>query len=149
MRLCERHPTPMTEQTDLFKPVPRWRPAGFDLERLTSEESTVLSYLKICHVGANRAIKQGELARCCHMEPRTLQQILKHLTETHHVGLASSVAPPYGVYLIETEAEASEYGDQLHGRAMSCLKREAIIRRIRAEELIGQLRLGEIADDWP
>jgi hypothetical protein len=135
----------MNDQLDIFKPAPRWKPAGFDAAKLTSEEEVVLSYLKILHVGARRAIKQLDLAKCCHMDDRKLQMILKHLTETHHIALAASVAPPYGVYLIENEEEARQYGDQLHGRAMSMLRREAIIRRIRADELIGQMRLEEVS----
>lgn len=132
---------PMDPQQNLFDKAPRWRPANFDASKLTSEEDVVLSYLKILHVGAKRAIKQSELARCCHMDDRKLQLILKHLTETHHVGLASSVSPPYGVYLIDNEDEAIEYCKQLHNRALSTLRREAVIKRVTLPALLGQLSL--------
>jgi len=131
----------MNDQTDLFKPPPRWRPVNFDASKLTSEEEVVLAYLKVLHVGANRAIVVRELAKCCHMDARKLREILKHLTETHHVAIASSVEKPFGIFLIDNEEEALDYCKQLHSRALSTLRREAVIKRVTLPALLGQMEL--------
>jgi len=91
------------------------------------------------HVGAARAIKQEEIAQMTGLSDRQVQDVLKHLTETHGLGLAASVRPPYGVYAIDTQRELDDYCGQLHSRALSQLRREAILRRMRPGELAGQI----------
>ncbi len=133
-KLSQKPTTP-----DLFAPSAPWcKPVGFREENLTSEERKVYDVMKF-HVGAALAIKQEEIARITNMTDRQVQDILKHLTERHGLGLAASVRPPYGVYAIDTQRELDDYCGQLHSRALSQLRREAILRRRKPGELAGQV----------
>lgn len=125
-------------QPDMFGP--KWRPHDFDQVKLTFEEGRVLSLLEF-HVGAARAIKVELIARHAEVPEREAREILKHLTEKHGVAIASLVQPPYGVYLVETAEELEDYCEQLKGRALSALRRMAILRRQHLGELLGQIRL--------
>lgn len=121
---------------------PKWRPAGFEEAQLTAPEAAVFRLLKF-HVGAARAIKVELVARYANVPEREAREILKHLTEKHGLAIASLVQPPYGVYLVETAEELEAYCEQLKGRALSALKRMAILKRQHLEDLLGQLRIAE------
>ena len=123
-----------------LQPTPKWRPLTLDETKLTSEEAKVFALLKF-HVGGARALKVEIAAHAAGVSQREIRDILKHLTEKHGLAIASSVEPPYGVYLVETAEELERYCEQLKGRALSALRRMAILRKQHLGELLGQMKL--------
>jgi hypothetical protein len=125
---------------DLFKSAPWWKPPGFDEAKLTSEERKVYDVVRF-HLGRPRAIQADEIAAMADLTTRVVNSVVKSLTEKHALAIGASVAKPYGYYLLDTADELENYCRQLHGRALSQLRRESILRRVHMLELIGQVRM--------
>ena len=123
---------------DLFSP--RWRPEGFDIGKLTSVESAVLSILRY-HIGHARALVVEELAAAVKLEKRKLRDVLKHMSETHDIGICSTPMKPWGIYLVETLEEEEEYLKREMGRALSVLRRISRHKRSHYARLAGQAAL--------
>lgn len=123
---------------DLFSP--RWQPEGFDITRLTPIEGAVLSVLRY-HVGRARAIVEEELAAALKLNDRKLRAILKHMSETHDIGICSTSTRPYGVYLVATIEEEEDYLKRETGRALSILRRISRHKRSHLAALAGQAAL--------
>lgn len=128
----------MIAEEGLFRP--QWMPAGFDAAALPAEEKTLLAILKL-HVGRARAIKVSFLSHLSGAGERGVREMLKHLTEDHGVGIASTTEAPFGVYLIETADELNDYCDNLQSRGLSVLRRAAVLKKLHLPELLGQLAL--------
>lgn len=116
---------------------PKWKPEGFDAAELTTIEGAVLSVLRF-HVGRARAIVVEELARALDVEARKLRDTLKHMSESHDIGICSTPTRPWGIYLVETLEEEEDYLKRETGRALSILKRVARHKRSHVARLAGQ-----------
>ncbi|KKW41014.1 MAG: hypothetical protein UY90_C0065G0004 [Candidatus Peregrinibacteria bacterium GW2011_GWA2_54_9] len=127
----------MTDQLDIFKQPPKWRPEGFDILKLTPVEGAVLSILRY-HVGHARALVVEELAATVKLEKRKLRDVLKHMSETHDIGICSTPTRPWGIYLVETLEEEDEYLKRETGRALSILRRVSRHKRSHVAALAGQ-----------
>ena len=125
-------------QESLFRP--QWMPIGFDESKLPAEEKSLLRILKL-HVGKQRAIKINFLSHLTTVDERGVREMLKHFTEDHGLGIATSVGAPYGVYLIETAEELDQYCANLQARGLSVLRRAAVLRKIHLPKLLGQLAM--------
>lgn len=125
---------------DLFRSAPWWKPVGFREAALTTEERKVYDVVRF-HPGAATAIKQDDIAAMTGLSNRQVQEILKHLTEFHGLLLASSVKPPYGVYIPDSADELLNYTRQLRRRAISQLVRLSKLERTHLDDLLGQLRV--------
>ena len=101
---------------------------------MTPEQTTVWGILQ-GQRGRARAVKQAVLAVACGVSVRTLQQVLKALTEEHHKSIVSSCRPPYGVFVPVTQEEKDEYMAQLKARAVSCFRRLDAISSASAQAL--------------
>lgn len=129
---------PETFQFSLFRPL--WSPVGFDELKLAGEERVVFAIIKF-HIGEARAIKVGILAAHAGRAERTVREALKTLTETYGLAIASSIKPPFGVYLVETAEELRDYMQQLTDRALSMLYRRSVLEKRSLPDLLGQLSL--------
>lgn len=129
----------MTDQLSIFRPL--WAPIDFDETKLAGEEREVFAILKF-HIGEARAIKVGTLAaHLGSVTERSVREVLKSLTESHGLAIASSIKPPFGVYLVETAEEIRDYIKQLTDRALSMLYRRSVLEKKSLPELLGQLSL--------
>jgi len=127
----------MSDQPDMFKQTPKWRPEGLDITKLNSEEGAVLSRLRF-HEGLARAITVEEMSACLSMPDRKVRSVLKHLTEDHRIAIATAGT---GCYLVQTAEELEGYLDNLKKRALSTLHRMAVLKRQHLPELLGQLSM--------
>lgn len=125
-------------QESLFRP--QWMPIGFDESKLPQEEKNLLAILKL-HVGKARAIKVSFLSHFSAIGERGVREMLKHFTEEHGLGIATSIGEPYGVYLIETAEELDEYCANLQARGLSVLRRAAVLKKTHLPALLGQLAM--------
>ena len=106
---------------------------------MTDEERSVMNILR-SHRGRDNAIKAPRLAQAAEITPRQLRSAIGHLIEFHHVRIGSTTKKPYGYFIIETYEDAQEACEQLRHRAMSCLKRMSILKRMTMRELMGQMK---------
>lgn len=104
---------------------------------LTSEERRVWELIP--H-GRARAIKQSLLADAVGLSTRTLQHVLKDLTEVHGLPVASACSKPMGVFIPETEAEVDAFIEQLTSRALSCFRRIKALKVSAAMSLATELQ---------
>jgi hypothetical protein len=111
-----------------------------DGDSLTREEQSVLKVLS-SHAGRKNAIKAPVLAQAAGITPRQLRAVIEHLIEYHHARIGSTTQAPYGYFIIETAEDAEHACEQLRHRAMACLRRMAMLKKISMRELMGQLRL--------
>lgn len=128
-------------QINLFRP--QWMPIAFDETTLPAEEKALLAILKL-HVGRARAIKVGFLSHLSGAGERGVRDMLKHLSEDHGIGVASTTEAPFGVYLIETAQELDDYCANLQARGLSVLRRAALLKKVHLPELLGQLALEKV-----
>lgn len=105
---------------------------------LTSEERQVWDLIPR---GRANAVKQKRLAAQLFISTRTLQHVLKDLTEIHGLPIASACSPPMGVFIPETEAEIDAFVAQLRSRALSCFKRMSALNRAAASALIREQQI--------
>lgn len=116
---------------------PRWMPADYDPHSLAPLEVMVMGAL-LSHSGRQAAITVGDISIVTMLSDRTVRAILKHLTEKRGIGIVTGCT---GCYLVETAAELEEYLDNLKKRALSTLRRMAVLARKHLPELLGQLRI--------
>ncbi|MBM4395621.1 MAG: hypothetical protein FJ087_08020 [Deltaproteobacteria bacterium] len=109
--------------------------------QLSPEEGEVLVRLSL-HRGRAEAIGLAELARLTDLEPRRVQQVVKHLVELHQVPIGTATRRPCGYYIIESDRERRETRDSHVRRALSTLRRaRAYDKGGWVYELVGQVEM--------
>lgn len=108
---------------------------------MTPLEEALADRLQQCQ-GRARALTAELLARELDVSDRLLRQTIEALVEVYGLPIGSSVGSPPGYYWITTAEEIEATCRNLRARAMACLVREARLRKMHLEELLGQLRLG-------
>jgi hypothetical protein len=120
-----------------------WEPQEPYHGKLTDDENILLQILKN-HEGAANAIEVDSLISLPFTEGHTeryVRRLLKSLTEKCGIAIATSIKPPYGAFLITDAAELEAYTNVLLATAKSQLRRVAMLRKIHALELLGQLAI--------
>lgn len=114
------------------------QPSSEPRPALTSEERRVWELIP---VGRANAIKQKRLAFECEISTRSLQHVLKDLTELRGLPIASACSNPMGVFIPETSEEVDAFVAQLRSRALSCFKRMNALNRAAASALLREQQM--------
>lgn len=85
------------------------------------------------HKGRTHAVTVGELQRRLLASSRRIRRAIQHLVMEQRIPIASSVHPPYGFYLITTEAEARECLHQYASRIRELSRRARILNAVVKE----------------
>jgi|CXWL01.1.fsa_nt_gi hypothetical protein len=110
---------------------------------LSLEQQRVL-FVIATRLGWQSAIPLRELAETVRITPRVVQQIVKHLIESHHAAIGSITggdAGVHGYFLIVTREDLEMADRQLTHRIMHTAQRLAHLRRNTPDEVLGQIRL--------
>jgi len=79
------------------------------------------------HRGRAQAVTVGELQRQLLVSSRRIRRTIQQLVIVQRIPVASTVHPPYGFYLITTEAEARECLQQYWSRVREVSRRARIL----------------------
>lgn len=107
---------------------------------LTPEERRVWSVLQY-RTGAVNAITKERLSESVGMHERAVREAIKALVEVRRKPIGSTPSTPPGYFVIDHPDEARRVCKRYRGQALSLLRREAAIRRMSMDELLGQLTL--------
>lgn len=123
-----------------------WLPDHFSLTALSEPELRVYEALYY-HQGAASAVLIEQLAfEAFPFKPksgreRETRDLLKTLTERHHIAIATSIRKPRGAYLILEAEEIKTYTNNLIARGLSDFRRAAVLNKVSLPVFLGQLRL--------
>ncbi len=113
-------------------------------------ERRLAAIIQTRHQGQEQAITVRELQRQLLISGRQIRAALARLVVVHHLPIASTVHPPYGFYLITTEAEARECLAQYWSRVEELAKRTkilaAVVKKQFGVEIQLELRFDASAD---
>ena len=85
------------------------------------------------HQGKDKAITVAELQRIVMASTRKIRAVIATLVTAHRAPIASTVHPPYGFYLITSEAEARECLQQYWSRVREVSRRARILNEVVKE----------------
>lgn len=91
--------------------------------------------------GRENAKKQSEIAGIMGTSRRSIRHMTEILTVTHNHPVASSVHPPYGIYIPSGSGEVRGYLIQLDARIKALFRRRRAFDKATAVEVVGQLEL--------
>ncbi len=112
---------------------------------LTREEQLVWDQVG-CRRGRPHAISIAELRRRTGLDERQVKGAVEGLIVRHDICIASARTAPCGYFLPATAAELLDACRPLRRQALAMLHREAKLRRLSLEDLLGQLRV-EFSDE--
>jgi predicted transcriptional regulator len=92
------------------------------------------------HRGRKRAITAKELSERLNMDERFVRNQIRSLI-AEGIPIASSVTKPYGYFIVETLAEASEYAQSLRERLIEDALRRRDFKRAVAKSFDGSGQL--------
>lgn len=93
-------------------------------------------------IGSDRPIRVARLAQRLGISGRQVRADALELTQAGHP-VASSTRPPYGLFIVRTETEKTQYVNQLRSRVLELWKRLRAFDRASADALAGQMKLFE------
>ncbi|MHC4277652.1 MAG: helix-turn-helix domain-containing protein [Planctomycetota bacterium] len=101
-------------------------------ENLSPEQQKVWDHLQRHHRGKAYAEKQRDLAFHCDTNTRTIQSIISELNRKGYP-VATTCNRPFGVFVIQTEAERLEYASNLRARRDSINAHWITVMRLKIE----------------
>lgn len=107
---------------------------------LSPEEGAVWTVLHR-HRGRLQAIGLDALAVAADVPERTVQLVIAHLIERHHLPIGSAVKKPMGYFVIQTDAELAESVTQLLHRLTALARRIAALQKIAAPIVLQQVAI--------
>ncbi len=98
-------------------------------------------YLEKHCQGRDNAKKQPEIAAIMGISVREVRHLTEILTVEQERPVASTIHPPYGIYIPVLKEEREEYISQLKARIMAMFKRLKAFSNATASDIIKQMRL--------
>lgn len=103
-------------------------------------------YLDRYHRGKARAIMVERLSCRLNKSPRLIRAMAEELTTEYHKPIASTIRPPYGLYVAITPEEKEEYCAQLDARIRAIARRRRAFTSIPLLETIRQMEMENILE---
>ena len=91
-------------------------------------------------IGSDRPVRVARLAERLEISERQVRADALELIQAGHP-IASSTRPPYGLFIVRTETEKTQYINQLRSRVVELWKRLRAFDRASADTLVGQMKL--------
>lgn len=117
------------------------RPA-LDLSSLCDESEAAVA--RALRWGRARARQVGEIAAEAGLPERQTQEVIQHLLFDHQLPIGTSMAEPFGNYLIDSAEELEQTVRLLRTRGITSLARAAALKRMTLEQYL-RLVQGELA----
>ena len=113
------------------------RPA-LDLAGLCADEERAVA--RELRWGRAAARQVGEIAAAAELPERRVQELISHLLLDHQWPVGTSMAAPFGNYLIDDRDELEETVGLLRKRGLSHLVRAAALKRMTVGEYLRRLQ---------
>jgi len=91
-------------------------------------------------IGSDHAIRVGILAGHLGISERQVRADALELIQAGHP-IASSIRPPYGLFIVRTEEEKRQYANQIRSRIRELWTRLRAFDRASADTLAGQMEM--------
>ena len=102
--------------------------------------ASLLTILDHSARGLENAIRVRILANILEISERQVRADALELIQAGHP-IASSIRPPYGLFIIRTDAEKRQYAAQIKSRIRELWERLRAFDRASADALAGQLKM--------
>ena len=108
---------------------------------MRSELKNFWQYLQEYHQSEAKAIRQKILAQKFGISARAIREWTEELTVDFRKPVASTVHPPYGIFVATTQGERERYIAQLDARMKALYRRRRAFARTPIGEVIRQMEL--------
>lgn len=109
-----------------------------DLAELCSEEERAVA--GSLRWGSAAARQVPEIAAAADLPARQVQRIIRHLVDDHGWPIGTSMAEPFGNYLIDSAGELDQTVALLRSRGISILARAAALNRTSLRRFLEQVQ---------
>jgi hypothetical protein len=113
---------------------------------LSLEERAVWAVLARHH-GRLNTIGLQAIALAADVPERSVQMVIAHLIERHHLPIGSAVKKPMGYFMIETDEELAESVGQLLHRLTALARRIAALKKVATPIVLCQAVLDLDTDE--